>query len=199
MPEIASAAQIGLPRIATPAAAGSAASTAVSAGRSLASELTQFRHLGLAMRFKVEVSDLGLPGMDLGNWTACEGLKVDFKYDSIRSGGDYATSHILPQVIVFGPVTLRRAVESPYSKTVQLWLSRVAAQWQAGTGEPNLGTTVTITMFDVYQNPEAPAASWQLQNAFPVSWAGPSMSAKGGEIAMETLVLEHDGFLEPTA
>jgi phage tail-like protein len=192
-----SAAQIGMPQLATPAAPGSLVESAVSAGLSRASGVSLFRHFGLAMRFKVEVGDLDFGGIDLGNWTSCEGLKVEFKFDPIRSGGDYSSTHILPQSVAFGPVTLKRAVERQYSAAVQEWLRMVAAEWQSGTDEFTLGTTVTISLLDVYLSPAAPAATWQLRNAFPISWSGPSMSAKSSEIASETLVLDHDGFLDP--
>jgi phage tail-like protein len=194
MSEFFSAAQIAMPQLATPAAPGSLVETAVSAGRTLASEVAQFRHLGLAMRFSVKVGQLG-QGLDLGHWTSCDGLKVDFKFDSIRSGGEYGTTHILPQSISYGAVTLKRAVEFPYSHVVRKWLQTVAAAWQDGTGEADIGTTVTISMFDVYQNLNQPAMTWQLSNAFPISWTGPSMSAKSSDVASETLVLDHDGCL----
>ncbi len=190
-PEIFSAAQIALPQMATPAAPGSMVESLVSAGRSLASDVAKFRHLGLAMRFKV-VAD----GINLGKWTSCDGLKVEFKYDAVRSGGNYSDTSILPTFVSFSPVTLKRAVEFEYSQRVLLWLSQVAVEWQNGTGIPDIGTTVTISLLDVYQNEEAPAMSWQLRKAFPVAWSGPSLSAKSTEIATETLVLEHDGFLE---
>jgi phage tail-like protein len=54
---------------------------------------------------------------------------------------------------------------------------------------------VTISLLDVYQDTAMPAATWQLQSAFPSSWSGPSLNAKSGDVAMETLTLEHDGFL----
>ncbi len=190
--DFASAAQIAVPQLATTAAPGSVVESLVSAGRSRLSGVSQFRQLGLAMRFQVEISN----AFDLGQWTSCEGLRVEFKYEEVRSGGDYASSHVLPLAVSFSQVTLRRAVESPYSDTVQDWLREVAMEWQEGTGEPEIGSTVTITMLDVYQNT---AATWQLQGAFPVSWSGPSMSAKSSEIGSETLVLEHKGFLEKPA
>src|ERR1700722_16133181 len=196
--DIASAAQIGLPGLATPALPGSMASTAVSAARGLAAGLSTFRPLGLAMRFSVNVAGARFDGIDLGAWTSCEGLNVKFEYETIRSGGEYGSAYILPKYVSFEPVTLMRAVERPYSDAVQTWLRLVSAQWQTAMALPSLGDTVTISMFDAYQNPDLPAATWQLQNAFPVAWRGPSMSAKGREIGSETLVFEHDGFLEPS-
>jgi phage tail-like protein len=192
--DFASAAQIGMPGVVSPGTPGSLASTAASAGMGYLSGVSEFRHLGLAMRFKVEVAAAGV--VKLGNWTSCDGLKVEFKYEPVRSGGEYDDVHVLPLTISYGPVTLKRAVEPLYSTAVQDWLKTVAMEWQQGTGEAMLGKPVTITLFDVYQKVEKPAATWTLQNAFPISWSGPSMSAKSNEIATETLVLEHSGFLK---
>jgi phage tail-like protein len=190
--DFASAAQIAMPQVASPAVAGSAGSAAASAGRSLMSGVSEFRRIGLAMRFHVKVTGLGL---DLGDWISCDGLKVDFKFESIRSGGDCASTHVLPQVISYTPVTLKRAVLKPYSDSVQAWLASIATQWRSADGEYDPSTTVTISLLDVYQNPDLPAGTWTLQKAFPSSWSGPSLNAKSTDVAMETLVIEHDGFL----
>lgn len=165
-------------------------SAAASAGRSLISGVSAFARIGLAMRFQVTVIGAGL---ELGYWSSCDGLKVDFKFESVRAGGSYAATHVLPQVVSYSPVTLKRAVLKPYSDSVQDWLKLVAAQWQTAEGEFSASTEVQIDLYDVYQ--DYPAASWLLQKAFPSSWSGPSMNAKSGEIAMETLIIEHDGFL----
>jgi phage tail-like protein len=187
-----SAAQIAMPQLATPAAPGTLVSTLVSAARQGAKP---FRHLGLAMRFKVDVTGLG-EGLSLGHWTSCEGLKVEFKFEPVRSGGDYGTTHLLPQYVSYPPVTLKRAVEKPYSDAVRAWLREVEAEWRGGGDLSSIAKTVTIYLLDVYLNVEEPAAAWVLANAVPVAWSGPSMSAKSNEIASETLVLEHDGFLQ---
>lgn len=188
MLDLASAAQIGLPQLATPAAPGTLVESAVSAGRSRLSAVSEFPRVGLSMRFQVLVDH----EYDLGRWTSCEGLKVDFEFESVRSGGDYGRTYVFPKVVTFGKVTLKRAVESGQYERVRQWLRDVAAQWLNGNGQPITGTTVTIIVLDVYQEQ---AALWQLQNAFPVSWSGPSLGTKTSDIASETLVLEHDGFL----
>lgn len=189
--DMISAAQIGLPQLATPTAVGAAASTAMSAANSLD---LPFRKVGLAMRFLVEVDGLAAPNMGL--WTSCEGLKVEFKYDTVRQGGDYTRTHVLPQYVSYSPVTLKRAVEKLPSDAVQMWLKLTAAVWQSGAELSTVGKNVTITLLDVTQKTETPAAYWTLLHAFPASWTGPSMSAKSSDVAIETLVLEHDGFLE---
>lgn len=150
------------------------------------------RKLGLAMRFQVVVA--GAAGMSLGHWTSCEGLKVEFKYDAIREGGDCSSTHVLPKSVDYSSVTLKRAVEFPYSLVVQQWLSSVADAWQAGDVSL-IGSPIVITLLDAFQVPTNPAAEWILADAFPVSWTGPSMGAKSSDVASETLVLQHSGFL----
>jgi phage tail-like protein len=84
-------------------------------------------------------------------------------------------------------------VEKVPSEAVQSWLRDVAAEWNGSGDMSRIGKIVMIDLLDVYQ---VSAAHWALRNAFPISWSGPSLTAKGSEIASETLVLEHEGFLE---
>lgn len=192
--DFASAAQIALPHVATPTAPGSVVSAIVSGARQGAKP---FRHLGLAMRFKVDVLGVGTEGLGLGFWTSCEGLKVEFKFEPVRSGGDYLNSYALPLNVSYPQVTLKRAMEKKQSDAVRSWLNQVAAEWRGAGDVSKVGKIVMISLLDVYLDPEEPVATWNLHNAFPSSWSGPSMNAKSNEIATETLVLEHDGFLEP--
>lgn len=167
-----------------------ALSTVTSGARSMANAFSSFRGLGMAMRFSVLVGNQ----QNLGDWTSCEGLKVEFKFEEVRSGGDYRHTYALPQAVVFTPVTLRRAVERGKSDQVMQWLQGVAADWGNDTGTQYEGTTVTIELHDITG---LVAAKWELNHAFPTSWTGPTLSAKGSEIATETLVFAHRGFLEP--
>jgi phage tail-like protein len=41
-----------------------------------------------------------------------------------------------------------------------------------------------------------PVAKWTLKNAVPQSWKGPQLSATGKGVAMETLEIVHEGFLD---
>lgn len=84
------------------------------------------------------------------------------------------------------------------------------------------GTTVRISLFCSLLDPSGPGANatkalpaslataggggeparevatWVLRNAIPQSWQGPTLSAKSGDVAIEKLVLNHRGFLEPS-
>lgn len=148
-----------------------------------------FQKYGLAMRFKVEVG-----GMTLGHWASCEGLKVEFKTENVADGGSYGYQAVLPVAISYGPVTLKRAMLQADSDKVMTWLRAARDQWvnYDGTGQAYPSYTATITLLDVYG---AQVQSWTLRDVYPVSWSGPALSAEQSKIAVETLVIEHEGFL----
>lgn len=52
---------------------------------------------------------------------------------------------------------------------------------------------VTIELFDESQNP---VSSWELKNAFPVLFMGEDLKEDGNEVAIESLVLAHEGMTQ---
>jgi phage tail-like protein len=143
--------------------------------------------LGLSARFGVTID-----GTDLGKWGKCSGLAVDFKPEmSYMAGGVYDTIPILPGQMSYTPIQLERAVSATETSKVQGWLSKMVQNWvlaaNAGTG----GTAV-ITL---YSSAGASVVSWTLRNVFPSKWEGPKLDASSNGIALETLVIVHEGFL----
>jgi phage tail-like protein len=139
-------------------------------------------------------------GIDkLGEWSSCKGLKVEFKTETVKSGGGYNGEVKLPAQVVYSPVVLERAMEQRYSQNLQAWLGRLVDKWMDydGTGQaPTPAGSVLIVLQDVLQKP---VASWTLANAYPVSWSGPVLDAKQNAVAIETLTIEHGGFLSPSS
>lgn len=150
---------------------------------------------GLAMRFAVTFT--GGDGKDptrLGEWSTCKGLKVEFKTEAVKQGGMYDHEVKLPTQVTYGQVVLERAMELKSSQDLQAWLGRLVKSWanhDASRYPYPLGTA-TIVLYDASHRT---VASWTLQNAYPVSWSGPTLDAKGNTVAIETLTLEHQGFL----
>jgi phage tail-like protein len=135
---------------------------------------------------------------DLGEWSSCKGLKVDFKTEPVKFGGEYDHEVKLPLNVSYGPVVLERAMEQKYSHDLQVWLGNLVANWMNDTddGYSPPEASVHIILQDVHQTE---VASWTLRNAYPASWSGPTLDAKGSTIAIETLTLEHQGFLPMSA
>jgi phage tail-like protein len=144
---------------------------------------------GLAMRFRVTVD-----GLDLGSWSACSSLTVNLKSTMVTSGGDYSNQRILPEKVEYPNIKLQRAVHPTESKTVKRWLKARVKDWMNwnGSGDIYAGGTAKITLLGA-QGTEV--MSWNLTGVYPVSWSGPSLDATQNKVAIETLELAHQGFL----
>ncbi|MFQ3561105.1 phage tail protein [Streptomyces gramineus] len=155
------------------------------------SPLGEYPSVGLAMRFSVRVG-----GLDLGGWSSCRGLSVQFGAREIAQGGNYVSADLLPERISYSSVTLERAVSGRDSETLQKWLGLVAARWvgadYAPGSVPYEGQSVEIVLHD---QRGVQAARWTLQKAYPKEWSGPELSADSHSVALERLTLAHCGFL----
>jgi phage tail-like protein len=141
--------------------------------------LSPSAQLGLNMRFDVEVA-----GVDLGGWSSCDGLKVNFGLKEIKAGGNNECSLWTPERLSYEKVTLKRAMSLKDSAKVMGWLKKMV--------DKESGDTATITLRDA-ENAEV--AHWDLRNVLPFSWGGPSLAADNKNVAIETLMLVHEGFL----
>lgn len=146
--------------------------------------------LGLSMRFTVKVDTL-----DLGSWSSCRGLDVTFKSERIREGGSYQYQTILPEYVEYSMITLQRAMSSTESQKVQSWLQDISQKWIGGLGDfqDNPGSPASITLLDA-SNKEV--ITWHLRRVFPYQWKGPDLDSQKSAVAIETLQLVHEGFLE---
>jgi phage tail-like protein len=65
------------------------------------------------------------------------------------------------------------------------WISQLAHEVQRRTAQ--------ISVLDANGDP---VCSWKLDGVYPVKWTGPSLDAGGNQVAVETLELAHNGFLD---
>jgi phage tail-like protein len=179
--------------------------TVMSAGQTALSKASKgslgaYPSFGMSMRFAVTVATLGSTpgtpsdGVYLGLWQSCKGLQVEMNYKRIESGGNYTQMTPLPERIAWAQITLERAVEKSSSLAVWNWLNTCINGWgkapSTAGGFPS-PTFMTITLLD-YQLDGV--LTWSLAGVRPVKWAGPSLSATENKVAIEQLVLEHQGF-----
>ncbi len=163
---------------------------------------------GMTMWFQVVVATPTGPD-NLGLWSGCSGLAVALETKELRSGGEYEAPYLYPEQITYPNVKLERAMERGSSAQVRAWLEAVTRDWiggpeggaaLAGDGSGFRGTTVTITLLTALAPGTRPdqrqVATWELQDAIPVHWQGPTLTAKNGDIAVEQLTLAHRGFLK---
>jgi phage tail-like protein len=134
---------------------------------------------GLAARFQVIID-----GQDLGSWSKCSGLGVDFQHEEYKELGNNSFTHLLPMGAKYGPITLERACTAEESLALKGWLASMVTQ-------PTKGTA-SITLHDGAQGE---VITWTLTGVFPAKWTGPQLEGQSKDMAKETLVLAHEGFL----
>jgi phage tail-like protein len=148
--------------------------------------------LGLANRFVVDVD-----GLNLGSWAQCVGLEVNFNPKDIDEGGNNFYKAYRPDCITYAKVKLVRAMNATDTKTVMDWLSKVARDADGPMArfgwELESGSTAKITLYDAAQ---VEVQSWTLRNVYPSKWSGPGLDAMTSKVALETLELVHNGFLD---
>ncbi|HYQ69356.1 phage tail protein [Actinophytocola sp.] len=142
--------------------------------------------LALTARFHVSVD-----GVDLGGWARCQGLEVSFNPETQVDGGNYQHETILPGQIKYPKVSLQRAINKDDTAKVLSWLRDRAANW-VDANKSGGGGTAQIILFDAHAKE---VARWMLRNVYPDSWKGPDLDAGSLGVALEQLVLVHEGFL----
>jgi phage tail-like protein len=130
-----------------------------------------------AFNFLVE-----LDGITQASFTECTGLGAKTEIIEMREGGDPRTVHKLPGKMTYTDITLKWGM----TDSTELW----AWRQQIIDGDV-VRKSGSIVVYDLSNHTEV--ARWNFINAWPADWQGPTFNAKGSDIAIETLVLAHEG------
>jgi phage tail-like protein len=136
-------------------------------------------YVGQSLRFRVRIDG----GHDLGAWSKCDGLSVEYEVKEYPEGGENSYVHKIPGRVKYQNIKLTRVVNKD-SKQVALWLSSLQATVKRQTAE--------IAALD---SKGGTVVTWTLQGVYPAKWTGPSFDAGSSQTATETLELVHNGFL----
>lgn len=128
-------------------------------------------------RFKVEID-----GLEAGGFTEVTGFDASIDVIEYREGDMTAETPMkVPGLKKYGNITLKQGVTD----------SRVLYDWiTTGINGEIERKTLTITLLNETQ---APAASWQIINAWPAKYTAPDFNATSSEIAIESLEIAHEG------
>ena len=136
-------------------------------------------HTAQSVRFRVKIDG----GNDLGDWSKCDGLSVEYDVFEYKEGGQNSFTHRIPGRVKCQNIKLTRPINKD-SKQVADWIAGLKRQVRRQTGE--------ISALD----PEGQAiVTWNLEGIYPVRWSGPSLDIGNNQVATETLELAHNGFL----
>ncbi|BCS34039.1 phage tail protein [Luteitalea sp. TBR-22] len=127
-------------------------------------------------KFLVEID-----GATPAGFTEVSGLAAEIEPFDYREGGDRAHARKLPGLRKFGDVTLKRG----FTADRDMW------QWfRTGLDGQVQRRTVRIVLLDEDRNP---VGAWTLRQAWITRWEGPHLSTIDGAVAIETIVLAHEG------
>jgi phage tail-like protein len=123
-----------------------------------------------------------LGGIAQAGFTACTGLDSTTEVIENREGGQNTTVRKYPGRTTYSDITLKWGL----TDSTELW------EWRQGIIEGRvLRRNGSIVVFDLANKREV--VRWNFVNAWPTKWEGPAFQATGNEIAVETLVLAHEG------
>ena len=111
------------------------------------------------------------------------GLDIEIEAISFREGSSPQESfRKVPGLRKFSDITLKRGIVKGDNEFFA-WINTQ----HIGAIERR---DVTISLLNENHDP---VVIWRVQNAFPVKYSGPVLESNGSDVAMETLVLTHEG------
>ena len=134
-------------------------------------------------RYKVEVD-----GINRGGFSEVSGMSSSTDAVEYREGDDLRnTPRKLPGLTKFGNVTLRWGVTE--DNEFLNWIHSVAPRNDTPpTGMERKTVNITLITDDGGDGP-----TWTLINAWPVGYTVPDLNGSGGEVAIQSLELCHEG------
>jgi phage tail-like protein len=171
-------------------------------GSSVASDLARFDDPPLGVNFLITMADTTSVGSFLqtaalsllgdvlfGGFSECTGLEVtqaDFKY---WEGGVNGTQHRFPGNFTWTNLTLKHGASR---------LNQTGWDWLYGFTHGKVRRMDGLVV--LLDSMHLPHTIWSFKRAFPVHFAGPSLNATSGSVAIETLELAHEGLWQlPTS
>ncbi|HEY2160368.1 MAG TPA: phage tail protein [Solirubrobacteraceae bacterium] len=127
--------------------------------------------------FKVEI-----PGMTIGLFANCEGLRVEYEVFEYAEGGESGFVHKLRGGARYANLVLSRGVTSESG----------LLDWMLKFEELGQRPTVTISLLDEVGDV---IRAWGFSSAFPVSWDGPTFAEETAAVATERLEIGHTGLV----
>jgi phage tail-like protein len=133
-----------------------------------------------AFNFSVNLNSPGVePDAELGGFSDASGLVTESVIAEYRNGNAKENPvRKIPVVHKVGDVTLKRGVVD--SNEFFKWIKLTRDEGSKAKRD------IVITLRD--EN-GAPVRKWKLQRVVPLKYTGPTLAGKGGDIAMEELVL----------
>ena len=139
-------------------------------------------HPPLGFYFLVEFQGLG-GGREDTLFQGVSGLEARFSTDSYREGGENRFQHTLPNLTEYSTLILRRGLLK--DSTIIEWCQ---------TALENLIIEPKNIIIKLLNKEHKPLMTWNIVNAWPLSWAVSEFDAEQSAIVVETLEFNYDYF-----
>jgi phage tail-like protein len=124
-------------------------------------------------------------------FSECTGLQVEMEVYEYKEGGYNTHIHRLPGRAKAGNITLKRGIARPPTVSSGPWDS-VLWKWYCDVLRGQIVRhNFSILLID--PNVRQEVARWNVYDAYPVKWIGPTFKATDSAAAIETLELAHRG------
>ena len=124
-------------------------------------------------------------GGSTNSFMEVSGLDIEIEAVSFRDGSSPEDSvRKIPGLRKYADITLKRAIVQGDNEFFT-WISTK----KIGSIEVR---DVTISLLDGDHNP---VVVWKVKKAFPIKYIGPVLNASNSDLAIETLVITHEGFV----
>ncbi|PYT91758.1 MAG: phage tail protein [Acidobacteria bacterium] len=126
----------------------------------------------LNFRFRVEIE-----GIQQAGFMECTGLGSQIEVVEYREGGEVASIRKLPGKVSYPDITLKWGITD----------SQELYQWHLQVIHGNLvRKNGSVVLLDSQGNEKL---RWNFFSAWPSKWTGPTLNAKGSDVAIEELTL----------
>jgi phage tail-like protein len=130
----------------------------------------------LAQNFAVEID-----GVAVAHFAEVSGLEVEFSVVEYRNGSEDITVRKLPGLAKYPNITLTRGIVGDLS--LWHWIRTV----REGQTQRRNGAIALLN------EKREPVLRFRFSRGWPCKWVGPALNAKGNDVAIEELVLCHEG------
>jgi phage tail-like protein len=129
-----------------------------------------------AFRFKIEID-----GILEGSFNEVSGLQIETEFEEYSEGGLNEYIHRFPKKTKYPPLVFKRGI----LQSNELWL------WYEGFNSGKIKRKSGAIILNHYDG--SVLGRWNFEEAYPIKWIGPQLSASKSDIAIETLEIIHNG------
>jgi phage tail-like protein len=120
----------------------------------------------------------------IGGFQECSGIEMSLKIEEYREGGRNGEVLVFPTRTEWGNITLRKGV----GMLTPLW--DWSYSFVEGKGKRRDGLIVLLNDLHV------PSNIWYFRRGLPLKYTGPTMHAQENKVAIDTMVIAHEGIYQ---